>query len=261
MQDRYVGDVGDFGKYGLLRALSRPLRGRSRLSLGVVWYLVPDDSNTADGSKIGYLTLPRDRAAFFRECDPALYDLLQHVVTGRGRDIQSVAESGMLPAGTIFFGEPLTFSGVERSEKARRSHRAAWLDAAHKTTAACDLVFLDPDNGLGGTVLPHRKQGIKYAYPSEARAYLERGQSVVIYHHLGRRGNARQQIMRQFRRLVRPGAHGAVFALLYHRGTARAFFVIESSSHEVQLLDRARDMLSGPWSRHFDLVTPSGVPM
>lgn len=39
MQDRYVGDIGDFGKYGLLRALCA-----HDLSLGVVWYLVPDES-------------------------------------------------------------------------------------------------------------------------------------------------------------------------------------------------------------------------
>ena len=33
MQDRYVGDVGDFVKYGLLRAISGGKR------LGVAWYL------------------------------------------------------------------------------------------------------------------------------------------------------------------------------------------------------------------------------
>ena len=42
MQNRYVGDIGDFGKYGLLRAhfgrkYQIPLR------LGVVWYLFPDE--------------------------------------------------------------------------------------------------------------------------------------------------------------------------------------------------------------------------
>jgi hypothetical protein len=259
MQDRYVGDVGDFGKYGLLRALSSPLRARSSLSLGVVWYFVPDEGNTADGGKIGYLNLPRDRAAFFRECDSALYDRLQGLVKGRRRDIQSVKEARMLPAGTVFFGEPLTFNGVARSEKARLSHRAAWLEAAYRATAACNLVFLDPDNGLGSTVVPHGKQGVKYAYPAEARAYLKRGQSVVIYHHLGRRGNAKQQIMRQFRRLVRPESRGTVFALLYHRGTARVFFVVESGTQKHRLLDRASSMLEGPWSRHFELVTPNGV--
>lgn len=34
MQNRYVGDVGDFGKYTLLNALAS-----SGLRLGVVWYL------------------------------------------------------------------------------------------------------------------------------------------------------------------------------------------------------------------------------
>ena len=33
MQDRYTGDIGDFAKYGLLRALEAGHR------LGVAWYL------------------------------------------------------------------------------------------------------------------------------------------------------------------------------------------------------------------------------
>ena len=45
MQDQYVGDIGDFGKYGLLRHLTG-MRGdaapEDALRLGVVWYLFPD---------------------------------------------------------------------------------------------------------------------------------------------------------------------------------------------------------------------------
>ena len=37
MQDRYFGDVGDFGKYGLLRALSGTYPGAAPLRLGIVW--------------------------------------------------------------------------------------------------------------------------------------------------------------------------------------------------------------------------------
>ena len=40
MQDCYVGDVGDFVKYGLLRALSDGKR------LGVAWYLRTDPDTT-----------------------------------------------------------------------------------------------------------------------------------------------------------------------------------------------------------------------
>ena len=39
MQNKYVGDVGDFGKYGLLRRLACPEFTESPLSLGVIWYL------------------------------------------------------------------------------------------------------------------------------------------------------------------------------------------------------------------------------
>ena len=42
MQNRYTGDIGDFGKYGLLRALCSPVGEIQRLQLGVVWYLMKD---------------------------------------------------------------------------------------------------------------------------------------------------------------------------------------------------------------------------
>ncbi len=40
MQNQYVGDVGDFGKVGLLRALTGVYPAATPpLKLGVVWYL------------------------------------------------------------------------------------------------------------------------------------------------------------------------------------------------------------------------------
>lgn len=50
MQNRYVGDIGDFGKLGLLRQLSK-----TGLSVGVNWYLTPDETHNGDGRHIGYL--------------------------------------------------------------------------------------------------------------------------------------------------------------------------------------------------------------
>ena len=46
MQDRYTGDVGDFGKYGLLRCLRGP--DAAPLRLGVVWYRTDSDIVDAD---------------------------------------------------------------------------------------------------------------------------------------------------------------------------------------------------------------------
>ena len=50
MQNRYVGDIGDFGKLGLLRALSS-----KGLSIGVNWYLTTDESHNGDGRHVDYL--------------------------------------------------------------------------------------------------------------------------------------------------------------------------------------------------------------
>lgn len=44
MQNRYVGDIGDFGKLGLLRQLHK-----TGLSIGVNWYLTPDETHNGDG--------------------------------------------------------------------------------------------------------------------------------------------------------------------------------------------------------------------
>ena len=41
MQDRYTGDIGDFGKLGLLRVLQA-----QGLTIGVNWYLTPDKAIT-----------------------------------------------------------------------------------------------------------------------------------------------------------------------------------------------------------------------
>ena len=77
MQNRYVGDVGDFGKYGLLRALCRPSGAENRpLRLGVVWYLTTDETHNNDGRHIGYLEPTPKNLRDFRACDPDLYDTL-----------------------------------------------------------------------------------------------------------------------------------------------------------------------------------------
>ncbi len=50
IQDRYSGDIGDYGKLGLLRSLSR-----TGLRIGVNWYLTPDEDHNGDGRHTDYL--------------------------------------------------------------------------------------------------------------------------------------------------------------------------------------------------------------
>ena len=99
MQNRYVGDIGDFGKYGLLRALCH---GRQ---LGVAWYLCPDETHNEDGGSVDYLCKPDE----WRSVDPELFDGMREIVDSGHRCVGSVEESGLLPSTAIFASETLRF--------------------------------------------------------------------------------------------------------------------------------------------------------
>lgn len=75
MQDRYAFDVGDFGKFGLLRHL---IGDDELFSLGVIWYATRLGSHGNDGKHVGYLdlsgSLVSSRSERYRRCDPGLYD-------------------------------------------------------------------------------------------------------------------------------------------------------------------------------------------
>ena len=111
MQDRYAGDIGDFVKLGLLRAISPGRR------LGVAWYRFPDESHNGDGRHIGYLNQQQEYEAL----DPGLFNHLRDVVS-RERSIAS-----LLPVldATASADRSLDVTGVPA--KARRDWRRGWF--------------------------------------------------------------------------------------------------------------------------------------
>jgi hypothetical protein len=262
MQNRYVGDVGDFGKYGLLRALCPPGSDESRgLSLGVIWYLVPDEGHKADGKHTSFLNPAHANVVGYRDCDPFLYDTLAEIVEGKARHVSSIRSDGILPAGTVFFEEPLTFDGMPHvgpaAREARLRHRSEWLQRALEAAAGCDVVFVDPDNGLEVKTERHTIRGPKHVFFDELVPYTRRGQSLVIYHHMARNQPAPEQIRERFSQIAeRLRGCDAPFALCYRRGTSRAFFVVPIKAHSAILLERAERFASGLWSLHFSLVAP-----
>jgi hypothetical protein len=131
MQDRYASDVGDFGKYGLLRALFSDLPADR--PLGVIWYLVPNETNERtrnDGRYTEYLHRPGE----FRRCDPSLFDQLGELLLRRTRSVAAVQARSILPSGTRFFSEALVLRGIEANtpegRRARAQHREAWVSRA-----------------------------------------------------------------------------------------------------------------------------------
>jgi hypothetical protein len=85
MRDSYVADVGDFGKYALLNALSG-----NDLRLGVLWCCNSLAEATQDGRFTVYPEL--------RTCDPKLYDRLSQILATDQRTLSEVEHNDILPA-------------------------------------------------------------------------------------------------------------------------------------------------------------------
>ncbi len=210
MKNQYCGDVNDYRKYGLLRALT----GRGHLTSAICWMLTPNDER-ADGRFVTYLNKPEKWRAF----DPDLFDQLHSLVmTQSQRDVAEIERANVLP-GARFYSPLLPDAAADRE----RYFASFWEQAD-----GVDLVFFDPDNGLAVKSKPYgRKGSSKYLYWPELVQTYKRGHAVLVYQHFPRVPRERFIANKVATIKARTGAH-AVTALR----TARVvFFLLTSAAH------------------------------
>lgn len=237
MRNNYVGDIGDFFKYGLLRSLSDG--ASDGLKLGVVWYLYEDPCKPTDGLHLDYLE--RKHRERFRLCNATLYDALKGIIDGKKRHVSEIPRRRILPEGTMFFEDPLSFAefpkGSEASIRERLQYRNGWIARAMAKTACCTHVFFDPDNGLQIDSVPrHRDKAAKFCYFDDLAPFWNRGQSLIIYQHCNRNGSVQEQIAECKNQLLErcPGAAFVRGIYLFPYG-GRVFFVIAQDVHATTL--------------------------
>jgi hypothetical protein len=249
MQDRYFGDIGDFAKYGLLRAVTT---GEPALRLAVLWYLVPDESHNDDGRHIDYLQSARGRE-LYRDCDPDLYDELSELVRAGSRSVSAVPQRALLPPGTVYHAAPLGYREV--ADKDRPRLRTDWLADAHDAAAKAEMVFLDPDNGLEARTGRYAAKGPKFVFYDDLPA-LSPEKTLIIYQHAIRTGTFEEQLETRMQylgdRLGLPWEN--LLAMRWRRVSPRAFIFALADPHRDLVAGRLRTMLAGPWSAHFELV-------
>lgn len=254
MQNRYFGDVGDYGKYGLLRFITGYSSGLYDLSLGVVWYLVPDESHNSDGKHISYLQKPS-----YRLCDPELFDGLAALLVDGARSVSKIQHSNLLPGGSAFFDEFLCFAGMPTigtdSKSVRLAIRTSWVSRAVQTVQGKDVVFLDPDNGLEVTsVKRHLDKGPKYVFWDEAEQFVGHHRTLIIYHHLNRTMSSRDQVRTKVKEFAQRLPSGdTVLPVLFKRGSHRVFFVLPAKSHKSVVNTRLRELSTSPWGPHLEV--------
>lgn len=193
MKHQYVGDINDYRKYALLRALSAD--GANRVS--VCWMLTPDDGGT-DGNKLGFLQQP-DR---FRHFDPELFDILAHAAAEPDRRrLQTIEDSGAIP-NAVYHNDMLPQAVGER---------AAYMVECRAKFTDANLVFFDPDNGVETVkVKKTHKKALKYVFLDEIAGFYGEGKSVVIYQHFTRQERS-EFIASQARRLRQIACDAAIW--------------------------------------------------
>lgn len=126
MRDQYVGDVSDALKFAFLSTLA----GNDR-RLGVAWYYVPGDDGKSDGRHVEW----RDEPAW-QQLDSVLHTGLSSLPE---RSVAALERAAIWPDTVMFHREPMPpFAG-----------RPAWTSRLVQELRDADLVFLDPDNGIG----------------------------------------------------------------------------------------------------------------
>lgn len=167
VKDQYAGDINDYAKYALLRALASGQCG----PLTVCWMLTAADGGT-HGSLVTYLRQPER----YRRIDPELFDRLRDLAPEL-RGVRAIEEAGLLPRAA--------FHGLLLDDDADR--RVAYFAMLRKGLGDDDLVFFDPDNGLEVQSVRAGSRGShRYLYWEEALGCVASERSLCIYQHIPR---------------------------------------------------------------------------
>jgi len=260
MQHRYVGDIGDFGKYGLLRWILRP-NGRKKICLGVQWYLAKPENNN-DGGFRQYL----DDQEKYRCCDEKLYDHLTRIQRSKPRKhgelprhVSSVQTEDVFSVTTLFFDEELNLrvfpKGTKNAIRKRFNYRASWHDRAARKLEQTSVVFFDPDNGLERKTPAHRDNGPKYLFLNELDTYIQRGQTAIIYQHSTHdRGGFAKHLRIRMKALKHryENVIGEPYCCVFRSHGVRAFIILPTGEVGALVRQRAVEITKDEnWSQFF----------
>ncbi len=240
MQNRYVGDIGDYLKLGILRALSPGYR------LGVAWWLYPDEAHNQDGRHIGYLQRPD----LWRHFDPNLFDALAKIVSSGQRDVRALETTNLLP-GAIFASDVIPIGGTIAG---RPYMRPRWFETVRHTLEEADLVFVDPDNGLEPAGYRHgsSKAG-KSILLSELRELATPGRCLIVYHHQTRRKGGHHGEIEHWADRLRERGFATVDALRTRPYSARVFFLLDAPADVRQRAEQIASNWQGWITWHRDV--------
>jgi len=229
MKNQYFGDINDYQKYGLIRALT----SEAGMKFMVAWMLTPGDGRT-DGKFTEYL----DDPAEWRLFDPTLFDGLSGFLNGTDqRRVSMIESSSLIPRAEYY-------SPILPDDMAGRRR---WFADLLVRCAPFDTVFFDPDNGIEVKSVPKgKKDSSKYVYWDELRETYSLGKSVLVYQHFPRLPRD-QFVADHSQRLRQELDTDAVFSFR----TDRVVYFLASQPSQQPTLSTANDTIQEKWGSQF----------
>jgi len=252
MQEKYIGDTPDFGKYALLRALCNKQTG---LRLGINWYLTigseVDRPNNRDGNKRHHAT----NQEIYEPIDKGLWNQLNRFQHEDHRSLERIENSGILPKTTLYHSEPLSLVNF-RGKINKTVERTRWVESGFRALEPVDIVFVDPDNGFETKIPRHYKRGPKFTYYDEIKGYVGRNQTVVAIQFMGRQVGGVPALASSIRRKLKTklSIGGDIHALKNRAGKSILYLIIPADYHSTLVSESLDNFLEGPASSIFQKV-------
>ena len=218
MQDRYAGDIGDYGKFAMLRAMEE-----HGLKLGINWYRT--ETASFEIHEDGKYRIP----TLYEKCDLQLATALNSIFdSAEDRSVRKLEQADLLKC------KRFVHNLVPRDIRLRTD----WHRQALSYFKNCDLVFLDPDNGLNvKSVKAGSQKSPKYVWIDEITDFVAAGKSVIFYNHRPRK-KADTYFAEYFARFAAEPvlSEKTVYALTFPRRSVRDYFVIPATpAHEEKI--------------------------
>lgn len=185
MQDRYAGDIGDFGKFHLLRNLFQ----NGNEIIYQIWYTYPNENHNNDGIHINYFQKVKDNDIYLEE--KLFY------IANNNRNIKALEDAKLLN-NAKFFSKLVVNDNQKDLE-----YRLSWLKEALSFSKGASIIAVDPDNGianrciktpskdlelLGFDEFKNKSKAGKYIFTQEIESFykIKTLKLLIVYHHLNR---------------------------------------------------------------------------
>lgn len=242
MQNRYVADIGDFGKFQLFRFLFNVPSPLSNRQLAQIWFLKEDETHNNDGKYINYFKR-------IKGSDEELEAIMIDIIQRNKREVKELERQKVLKDARFFYPSiPNAYHD-----------RKVWLTDALIFSSSSQVVAVAPDNGMALKCKRNEKSfdflsyhdrkstPEKYIFLEEIDAFytLENIEITIVYQHLGRCFSHDEQIKILLEKLSE--RYDYVVAIKHKPYSPRVFFFL---CKDVEIFNALQNLLKSFASNH-----------